>query len=443
MRIALFYHADPAGHVPGGIDSFIRGLLKWAPCDLHYTLFGATSDEVARPVGRAAILPFHNDNAKFIPLIAINSEGRRALVPNTVRYLYELSRYAARGKLVDFDALDFHRVEPMWLFRRDHRPKNIVIHTDMAKIRGKQSDVMWRYAPWLYDSIERRLLPDAERVFIVNRSVAERYRLSYPEMAAKISFLPTWVDTTVFSPCRSLDERVRLCSAFRAKLGLTLSSTRILVFVGRLDIVKDPLLLLEAFRESMRTWPDLHLVIIGDGVLRPNVERACLKSGLSGHVSLLGVMPPSDIADVLRASDLFVLSSVYEGMPIAVLEALAAGLPVVSTNVGEIPLVVKDGVTGQISADRTPKSLSEAICTALGAIDRMTGKPCEKAVESYHPEKVLGLLYDNHRAQAKLSPEQIERGRVPHAQRGAEVDILQIPAYPGDGGPRYQHVPDR
>jgi glycosyltransferase involved in cell wall biosynthesis len=402
VRIALFYHADPAGHVPGGIDSFIRGLLKWAPRDLHYTLFGATSDEAARPVGREAKLPFHNDNAKFIPLITINSLGRRAVVPNTLRYVYELSRYAARGRLVDFDALDFHRVEPMWLFKRDRRPKNIVIHTDMAMIRGKRSDVMWRHAPWLYDSIERHLIPDAERIFIVNRSVAQRYRSVYPEMAAKISFLPTWVDTKVFSPCRSLDERNRLCSAFRAKLGLTSSSTRILVFVGRLDIVKDPLLLLEAFRESIRTRPDLHLVIIGDGVLRQNVERACLKSELNGHVTLLGVMQPSDIADVLRASDLFVLSSVYEGMPIAALEALASGLPVVSTNVGEIPLVVKNGVTGQISVDRTSKSLADAICAALEAIDQMTGKPCEKAVESYHPEKVLGLLYDNHRAQAKL-----------------------------------------
>ena len=402
MRIALFHHADPAGHVPGGVDSFIRGLLKWAPRDLHYTLFGATSDEVARPVGREAKLPFHNDNAKFIPLTTINSVSRRVVVPNTLRYVYELSRYVTHGKLVNFDALDFHRIEPMWLFKRDRRPKNIVIHTDMAVIRGKQSDIMWRHAPWLYDSIERRLLPDAERVFIVNQSAAQRYRLIYPKMAAKISFLPTWVDTTIFSPCRSLDERIRLCSAFRAKLRLSLSSTRILVFVGRLDNQKDPLLLLDAFHETIRTMSDLHLVIIGDGVLRPIVERACLNSGLSGHVSLLGVMPPSDIADVLRASDLFVLSSAYEGMPIAVLEALATGLPVVSTNVGEVPLVVKDGVTGQISADRTPKALSEAICIVLGAIDRMTGKPCEQAVESYHPEKVLSILYDNHRAQAKL-----------------------------------------
>jgi len=403
LRIALFYHADPAGHVPGGIDSFIRGLLKWAPSDLHYTLFGATSDQVARPVGREAILPFHNDNARFIPLIAINSLGRRGIVPATVRYIYALRRYAANGNLAKFDALDFHRIEPLWLFRRDRRPKNIVIHTDMAMIRGKQSDIMWRYAPWLYESMERHLLPDAERVFIVNRSVAQRYQSNYPEMAAKISFLPTWVDTTVFSPCTSLDERDRLCGVLRAKLGLRLSSTRILVFVGRLDIVKDPLLLLDAFRESIRTLPDLHLVIIGDGVLRSNVEHACVKFGLSGHVSLMGAMRPSDIADVLRASDLFVLSSAYEGMPIAVLEALATGLPVVSTNVGEIPLVVANGVTGQICADHTPTSLSKAICIALGASDRMRGKPCEKAVESYHPEKVLSLLYDNHRAQAKLT----------------------------------------
>jgi glycosyltransferase involved in cell wall biosynthesis len=83
----------------------------------------------------------------------------------------------------------------------------------------------------------------------------------------------------------------------------TSSSTRILVFVGRLDNQKDPLLLLDAFRETIRTTSDLHLVIIGNGY-SGHVEHTCLNTGLSGHVSLLGVMQPGDIADVPRASDL-------------------------------------------------------------------------------------------------------------------------------------------
>ena len=88
------------------------------------------------------------------------------------------------------------------------------------------------------------------------------------------------------------------------------------MFVGRLDNQKDSLLLLDAFRETIRATSDLHHVIIGSGVLRPIVEHISLNTGLSGHVSLLGVMQPGDIADVPRASD---LSSAYEATPIAVL----------------------------------------------------------------------------------------------------------------------------
>ena len=54
LNVAIIHPIDPAGHVPSGIDAFIRGILKFAPPDIHYTLFGATSDPVARPPGKLA-----------------------------------------------------------------------------------------------------------------------------------------------------------------------------------------------------------------------------------------------------------------------------------------------------------------------------------------------------------------------------------------------------
>jgi hypothetical protein len=62
-EIAIFQPTDPASHVPGGIDSAIRGILKWAPPDLEYALFGATSDARVRHLGRDAPLPFDGANA--------------------------------------------------------------------------------------------------------------------------------------------------------------------------------------------------------------------------------------------------------------------------------------------------------------------------------------------------------------------------------------------
>jgi glycosyltransferase involved in cell wall biosynthesis len=310
-----------------------------------------------------------------------------------------------QGRCKDFDALDFHRVDPLWVFRNDPRPKNVTVHQDMSIIRHEACDIMWRHAPWLYERIERRVFYAAAHAFTVRQTAVERYRVLYPDIADRISFLPTWVDTSVFMPPSDTADRARQRAKLRADLGLA-DSIRILTSVGRLDKQKDPLLLVRAFAEARRSYPDLHLVLIGDGVLRAEVENACHSLDLTGHVSLLGVMRPADMVGVLTGSDLFALSSAYEGMPIAVLEALATGLPVVSTNVGEIPLVVHNGVSGQICAERTPQSLAAAICIALGQLTVMAGEPCLRAVAPYRPETVLTtMVYANHRAQTARSPD--------------------------------------
>ncbi|HWW22050.1 MAG TPA: glycosyltransferase family 4 protein [Steroidobacteraceae bacterium] len=397
-RIAIFHPADPAGHVPGGIDTIIRGMLKWAPSDLDYTIFGATSDESSRPVGREARLEFGGPNVHFVPLTRIDPSSRRAAIPVTLRYMLAVRTQMKRGLFDSFDALDFHRIETLWLFRHDRRPKNIIVHQDMSIIRDPGCDIAWRHAPWLYERIEGGVLPSAAHVYAVRQTAVERYRKTYPQLAQRISFLPTWVDTAIFTPPADAAERDTARATLRARLGLSDASVRVLTTVGRLDKQKDPLLLIEAFAQAS-PQANLHLVLVGDGVLRSNVEQLCSTLKLSGQVSFVGVQPPLQIASILRGSDLFVLSSAYEGMPIAVLEALATGLPVVSTNVGEIPLLIKNGISGQIASERTAQGLSAAVGAALDQVAAMRGKPSEDAVSPFRPELILRSIYENHRSQ--------------------------------------------
>jgi len=116
-------------------------------------------------------------------------------------------------------------------------------------------------------------------------------------------------------------------------------------------------------------------------------------------VHFLGVRPPPEIAEILRAADLYVLCSAYEGMPIAMLEALATGLPVVSTEVGEVRLVIQEGSNGRISEAREPKAFAGAILRGLSDADAFRGAACEQAVSRYHPEPVLENIFANHRLQ--------------------------------------------
>jgi glycosyltransferase involved in cell wall biosynthesis len=397
-RIAILYPTDPLGRTPSGIDSFIRGILRFAPAGLEYRLFGATSDSQARPLDQLVSINLAGREVEYVPVTELESVGTRGSLPLTVRFMLGVRRLCASGALRDFQVLDFHRIEPLALFKNDGRPMNVTLHQDMSILRDPQADILWRHAPWAYEWLEKRLLGRADRVYCVRQTAIERYGRLYPSLANRFIFTPTWADTSVFSPAANESERLETRESVRRELEVPLDA-EVLIFVGRLDRQKDPLLLLEAVSDTLARHPKVHLLVVGDGVMRTAVEAAAQRMPLAGHVSLLGARAPSAIARLLRACDLFVLSSAYEGMPIAVLEALASGVPVVSTNVGEVRLVVRDGVSGMLSRDRSAAAFAAAVCEALDGIETMRGRPCEAAVERYHPEQVLRQIYDNHRRQ--------------------------------------------
>jgi glycosyltransferase involved in cell wall biosynthesis len=398
INVAILHPIDPAGHVPSGIDAFIRGVLKFAPPDIRYTLFGATSDPVARPPGKLAKVVLGERTIEYWPLVTMGARAERGLVPLTIRYMYALLEARKQGLLTPCNVLDFHRIEPSFLFSADPRPKNVLLHQDMSVIRDANSDILWRHAPWAYEWLERRAFSRMRRIFAVRQSAVQRYREQYPEFADRFAFIPTWVDSTVFVPSPSSSSRESTRAASRRQMGIS-PDAPLLVFVGRLDKQKDPLLLIESLKLSVAAVPNLQLAIVGDGVLRSRVQDLVRAHRLTAQVHFLGVRPPMEIAEILRAADLYVLCSAYEGMPIAMLEALATGLPVVSTDVGEVRLVVRDGINGQISAAREPQGFADAILRGLSRTEALRGPPCEQAVNKYRPEPVLENIYANHRSQ--------------------------------------------
>ncbi len=114
--------------------------------------------------------------------------------------------------------------------------------------------------------------------------------------------------------------------------------------VARFSSQKNHRLLLRAFQHVRQEFPDVILRLVGDGELRGEIEEQIQKLGLSDSVELLGVR--SDVEKQLQDSDVFVLSSDYEGLPLSVMEAMAAGRPVVSTRAGGVPNAVTDGLNG-------------------------------------------------------------------------------------------------
>ena len=126
--------------------------------------------------------------------------------------------------------------------------------------------------------------------------------------------------------------------------------------VGRLQRPKDPLTLARALGLLRARFT---AVVVGEGPDRPLLEAEIRRLGLERAVVLAG--DRSDVADVLARADVFVLSSTAEGLPLSILEAMAAGLPVVASSVGGVPEAVEDGETGLLVAPRDPVRLAAAI----------------------------------------------------------------------------------
>src|SRR5882757_9001419 len=149
---------------------------------------------------------------------------------------------------------------------------------------------------------------------------------------------------------------------WRAKQGFK-NNDVLFVCVARFAPQKNHALLLDSFAQGPASDPRAHLVLVGEGQLRADLDEQARKLNLAGKVHFLGLR--NDIPDVLGAMDVFVLSSDYEGNPLSVLEAMASGLPIVSTAVGGVPDLFESGKEGLMVQTGDVQGLSNAMAYLL------------------------------------------------------------------------------
>ncbi|HTM46915.1 MAG TPA: glycosyltransferase, partial [Polyangiaceae bacterium] len=157
-------------------------------------------------------------------------------------------------------------------------------------------------------------------------------------LAARLRIISNGIDVTRFSP----NQQAR--SEMRRSLGIA-ETAWVVGTVGRLAPEKNQALLIDAMAPLL--GPDRELVIVGDGPERKALERRIAALPQRRHVHLLGAR--DDVEHILPAFDAFALTSHTEGLPLVVLEAMATGLPVISTAVGGIPDIIQHGVTGLLT----------------------------------------------------------------------------------------------
>lgn len=165
--------------------------------------------------------------------------------------------------------------------------------------------------------------------------------------------------------------------------------------VARLTEAKDHDNLLTAFAAARRAHANLRLMIVGDGELRSAVEKRIAALGIAGHVDMLGGR--DDVPQLLARMDVFVLSSKREGFPVAILEAMAAGRPVVATDVGGVTEVVSSGSDGIVVPPEDAGALADALVGLVNdpaAARRMGQRGMERVRSSFDARVVIRQYAD-------------------------------------------------
>jgi glycosyltransferase involved in cell wall biosynthesis len=149
----------------------------------------------------------------------------------------------------------------------------------------------------------------------------------------------------------------------REKLGLE-EADMFLLSIGRLTYQKGHEYLVQAMSEIIKRFPNAKAGICGEGPLHSQLQSQIIELGLSDHVQLMGARV--DVSPILASADIFVLPSRWEGLSRALMEAMAAGIPVIATRVDGIKDLITDGVHGLLVPPEDSKSLETSILQLLG-----------------------------------------------------------------------------
>jgi glycosyltransferase involved in cell wall biosynthesis len=380
MRPVSFEHLvvhqfDPAEEIAGGVHGFIGDFIRFAPEGHHFRVVGVDGTgrwrrwrwQDAEIGGRAV---------SFLPLAHFSAGRQQRLVPHTLRLAAGLlaRRPAARRAFVHA-----HRAETgaMLALMYPRSPLIQFVHTDSAEGLRHRTETFWRFLPGTHLEIERFAARRAARTWVLNATAAGRLSAASPNVRAARN----WYDDSLFYPASASEPRPM-------RVG----------WLGRMEPPKDPVKAVDTLGELARAGVPFDAWFAGSGTLERQVERRIAEHHIEGSVTLCGTLAPPDLAEQLRRTDVLLVSSLWEGQPRAVLEALGCGVPVVSTPVGDVPDILVEGRSGYIANDATSAALAELVIRAAELRDRPA---IAATIGSYRATEVVGGYFTELEALAE------------------------------------------
>jgi glycosyltransferase involved in cell wall biosynthesis len=320
---------------------------------------------------------------------------------------------AARAQSLDVDTIperrrfDLKVIPALRAIVEQRRPDVVVTHSVKSHFLLLRSR-LWKRFPWiafhhgytttdskmrLYNRFDRWSLPKADRVVTVCHAFARELASTTGVAIEKISVQHNSIGPQ--RPARAADVQ-----ALKSKYGID-DDERLVLSVGRLSREKAQADLLTSFQRLRELHPELNckLILVGDGPERAKLESTAESLRLKDRIVFAGQI--NNVQDFYAAADVLALPSHSEGSPYVLLEAMAAGVPIVATAVGGVPEMVSDSESALLVPARDPEAMASAIARALSDEElsrRLTTNASSLITSRFSREKHVRSLVEIYRA---------------------------------------------
>ncbi len=378
MRMAVISSTDFESWPVGGMLYFLRDLLPYLSEYFDIELWGVTTGP-----NPSARLTIKNKTFPFFSFGRV-SLSRRKVIPNLLRVVFSIWKNKERILARDYDVLYFHGL-PLEIPFLKSKPEGVKIVSHVHGItnpfvsyKGFQGKALMA----TYEILRKKIIKYSDLVFLAaDEKGYEEFKSMFEQEQAKIKKVHNFVNPELFYPRPAEETR----KVFNLPLNI-----HILIYSARLSPQKDPCLALLSFKRLLEKTEALFL-IAGDGSLLERCKNLSVSLGIKDKVVFLGVLPREKLPDYLSISDVYLYTSHGNGVPLSVLEALACGTPVVTTNVNGIHDAVIAEVTGFIAQKRDPQEIANLIIKAFSLKDFLR-KNCIERAKNFTPEKAALII---------------------------------------------------
>jgi glycosyltransferase involved in cell wall biosynthesis len=355
---------------PGGTLNFARQML--AAFGDRLCLVGVVTDDT--PLGKWTKREINGVSYSYFPYARRQLRTKKPLIPSRLVAYWNLRRYQKEIMSLGIRSafMQTHEVvmaTGSWGW--DHlcfRFPGVENPLSISRYKGAGLLAQW---------FDRAFFPTVSRADVIlaaadKESILGMVNRSKGKITAdQVVSFPTRVDTAVFRPMQEVE-----C---RKAVGLP-GDAVVLATCGRIHWAKGWKFLIDVLRSYLKSCPNAYLCFIGDGEERINLEKYAAEKGVADRVRVTGFQSPREVAVYLNAADMYVTGSYVEGWATVMLEALACGLPIISTKVSSASEIVTDGRNGYVMVDRDVELFVEAIgkAFALGNVTEFSLETSEK-----------------------------------------------------------------